>query len=313
MQISGTGTFNYCNYVASRGFILLPIVLRFFLTIFFAILGLAQLGAQTTPPIRIVASFTIPHEWCQVAVGQSLNVTCLVPEKSELHGFQLSAKDAQSLDRASLIIGMSPDLEPWLAAWVKANHREAKAIWLSPASPSADPHRWTDPQEALKMLEALHLALVGRLPPGVASPQTYERQVAEMKAVDQELRQLFGPLPEDARTMITQHPNLSWFAKRYGLRIADTILASGSAEAADPSARHYSNLLTQIRTQQVRVIITDEGQNEALARRLAKDAGIPAPLALSFEYLEPRGQEGDTWASMMRRNARRLHAALMTR
>jgi len=234
-------------------------VLRFFLTIFFAILGLAQLGAQTTPPIRIVASFTIPHEWCQVAVGQSLNVKCLVPEKSELHGFQLSAKDAQSLDRASLIIGMSPDLEPWLAAWVKANHREAKLIWLSPASPTTDPHRWTDPQEALKMLEALHLAL-GRLLPGVASPQTYERQVAEMKAVDQDLSRLFSSLPENARTVITQHPNLSWFAKRYGLRIADTILASGSAEAADPSARHYSDLLTQIRTQQVRVIITDEGQ-----------------------------------------------------
>jgi ABC-type Zn uptake system ZnuABC Zn-binding protein ZnuA len=286
-------------------------VLRFFLTIFFAILGLAQLGAQTTPPIRIVASFTIPHEWCQVAVGQSLNVKCLVPEKSELHGFQLSAKDAQSLDRASLIIGMSPDLEPWLAAWVKANHREAKVIWLSPASPTTDPHRWTDPQEALKMLEALHLAL-GRLLPGVASPQTYERQVAEMKAVDQDLSRLFSSLPENARTVITQHPNLSWFAKRYGLRIADTILASGSAEAADPSARHYSDLLTQIRTQQVRVIITDEGQNETLARRLAKDAAIPAPLALSFEYLEPRGQDGDSWASMMRRNAQRLHAALMT-
>lgn len=286
-------------------------MLRFFLTIFFAILGLAQLGAQTTPPIRIVASFTIPHEWCQVAVGQSLNVKCLVPEKSELHGFQLSAKDAQSLDRASLIIGMSPDLEPWLAAWVKANHREAKVIWLSPASPTTDPHRWTDPQEALKMLEALHLAL-GRLLPGVASPQTYERQVAEMKAVDQDLSRLFSSLPENARTVITQHPNLSWFAKRYGLRIADTILASGSAEAADPSARHYSDLLTQIRTQQVRVIITDEGQNETLARRLAKDAAIPAPLALSFEYLEPRGQDGDSWASMMRRNAQRLHAALMT-
>ena len=62
----------------------------------------------------------------------------------------------------------------------------------------------------------------------------------------------------------------------------------------------------------MRVIITDEGQNETLARRLAKDAAIPAPLALSFEYLEPRGQDGDSWASMMRRNAQRLHAALMT-
>jgi len=282
--------------------------------IFCTLFGVADLGAQTPDSFQIVASFTVVKDWCQVAVNKGVNVTCLVPERSELHGFQLSAKDAQKLDRASLIVGMSPDLEPWLATWVKANHREARMTWLSPtsivSSAENDPHRWTDPQEVLKLLQALHQALAAASTPGV-SPDACERQLAEVRAVDRELAELFRALPAGSRSLITQHPNLGWFARRYGLNIVGTILASGSAEAADPSARHYSNLLAVIRSQRVRVIVTDEGQSEILAQRLAKDAGIPAPVGLSFEYLEPTGQDGNTWASMMRRNGRRLHAALI--
>ena len=66
-----------------------------------------------------------------------------------------------------------------------------------------------------------------------------------------------------------------------------------------------------IRKQKICVIVTDAGQNEAFARRLTEDAGLPPPLSLSFEYLEPLGQPGDTWASMMLTNGKRLHQALL--
>ena len=48
----------------------------------------------------------------------------------------------------------------------------------------------------------------------------------------------------------------------------------------------------------------------AAAQQLAKDAGLKAPTAVSFEYLQKPGTPGDTWASMMRLNARKLADAL---
>ena len=112
---------------------------------------------------------------------------------------------------------------------------------------------------------------------------------------------------------MTQHANLSHFADSYGLRIPRTILASSSAESADPSARHFSEILALIRREGIRVIVTDAGQSDAFAQRLAEDAGLPPPLSLSFEYLEPAGRPGDTWVGMMLLNGRRLHEALSSR
>ena len=95
--------------------------------------------------------------------------------------------------------------------------------------------------------------------------------------------------------------------------VARTILASSSAESADPSARHFSELLALIRREGIRVIVTDAGQSDIFARRLAEDAGLPPPLSLSFEYLEPAGRPGDSWTGMMLLNGRRLHEALSSR
>ena len=49
---------------------------------------------------------------------------------------------------------------------------------------------------------------------------------------------------------------------------------------------------------------------DVFLRAIAKDAGIKAPTALSFEYLQKPGTPGDTWATMMRLNARKLADAL---
>jgi zinc/manganese transport system substrate-binding protein len=142
---------------------------------------------------------------------------------------------------------------------------------------------------------------------------SYKQYVKEVDRVDDELRRLFSSLPAGRRSLVTQHANLGHFAGSYGLRISRSILASSSAESADPSARHFSELLALIRREGIRVIVTDAGQSDAFAQRLAEDAGLPPPLSLSFEYLEPAGQPGDSWTSMMLLNGRRLHEALSRR
>lgn len=120
----------------------------------------------------------------------------------------------------------------------------------------------------------------------------------------------FAPLLPHERQFVTQHPGLENYAEVFGLKVVGCLLESASAESADPSAKHYAALLKAIRQHQVRLILCDEGQNPQAAQQLAKDAGIPPPVAVSFEYLQPRGRPGDSWASMMRLNARKVAEAL---
>ena len=294
-------------------------MLRVLSILCFLSLAVASRAADEPAKPLVISSFTIVADWVQVLARKEVELVNLVPSHSETHGYQLNARNARDLRRASLIVGMSPTLEPWLEAWAKANARTDRLVWLFDDRKTAhknhmhgsDPHAWTDPAEVKKMTRLLADRL-GRLLPS-NTEVTYQQYVKEIERVDEELRRLFATLPADRRNLVTQHANLGHFAGSYGLRIAKTILASSSAESADPSARHFSELLALIRREGIRVIVTDAGQSDAFAQRLAEDAGLPAPLALSFEYLEPAGHPCDSWTGMMLHNGRRLHEALSRR
>jgi zinc/manganese transport system substrate-binding protein len=294
-------------------------LLRF---IFCSVLLSAAAFAGAAEPAKplVVSSFTIIADWVQVIGGKQFEQVNLVPSHSETHGYQLSARNARDLRRASLIVGMSPTLEPWLEDWAKANDRSARLLWLFDERKAgheghahgSDPHAWTNPAEVKKMTRTLATRL-GEIGSAKDTENSYIQYVKEIDRVDEELRRLFATLPANRRSLVTQHANLGHFAGSYGLQVARTILASSSAESADPSARHFSEILALIRREGIRVIVTDAGQSDAFARRLAEDAGLPPPLSLSFEYLEPAGRPGDSWTSMMLLNGRRLHEALSTR
>ena len=268
----------------------------------------------------VISSFTIPGDWVASILPAPYRHRSLVPERSELHGYQINATDARDLAKAELIVGLSPELEPWLADWVKANHREDATLWLTLESKptiqaignqtAPDPHVWTDPILVLKIIGKLRDKLQS-LYPQASMEDSYNQLVKDVIAVDNILRSSFALIPAKQRRIITQHANLGPFAHRYGLTVASTILQSTSTEAADPSAKQFSQLLETIRSQGVRVVVVDDGQNDTIAQQLCRDAGIPPPLQLSFEFLEPTGLEGGTWASMMLRNGRKLQAALL--
>ena len=276
-----------------------------------------QAYAQEKPVV--VSSFSIIEDWVQILGGKGLESISIVPRRSEAHGFQLSPRNVKDLRRATLIVALSPDFEPWLAAWGKANQRTHSILWLHGGAEAHAahvctdiPHDWTDPDEVKKMVKSLaeRLQNIGG---GINTQNAYQQYLKEIDAVDIELGRLFGQIAPEQRVFISHHANLGHFAKHFGLTVAGTIIASGSGESADPSARHFSELLALIRKQKIRVVVTDAGQNDAFARRLTEDAGLPPPLSLSFEYLEPLGRPGDTWSSMMLTNGKQLHQALLAK
>jgi manganese/iron transport system substrate-binding protein len=274
------------------------------------LLGLSlPLVGWASNEVELVSSFTIPNEWVgKLTAGTPRAHLALIPSGGELHGYTISASDARVLAKAKVIIGINPQLEPWLAEWAKANQREKDLLWLSPAPLPSGSHLWIVPAEVKTMMRRLKKGL------DTAGIETSEgnlvQALKEIESVEKDVWNTFAPLLPHERQFVTQHPGLEKYAEAFGLKVAGSILESASAESADPSARHYAELLKSIRTQKVRVILCDEGQNPAAAQQLAKDASLPPPTALTFEYLQKRGTPGDTWASMMRLNARKLAEAL---
>ena len=68
--------------------------------------------------------------------------------------------------------------------------------------------------------------------------------VAEIEALDAEIRAMFAELPPDSRTIVTSHDAFQYFGRDYGL----TFLApQGLSTASEASAQDVAHLIELIR------------------------------------------------------------------
>lgn len=281
------------------------------ITILALALGLiSPLKGEEREQIAVVCSFTVIADFCHKMLNDSGLVKSLVPPLGELHHYQLNVQDVKRLSQARLVVGYSRESERWLHGWERASPGR-KVLWLSAQGQSGTlpAHGWTDPSVARLMAVRLAAALK-EAGMGAAGRESL---LAEIDAVDVRLRTLLAGLPADRRTIITEHPSLGPFAARYGLKVAGTLLNSLDGEAADASARDYSRLLRLIRSEKVGAVVVDEGRNHEMAQRLAKDAGLPPPVAVGIESLSPPGGASPTWKAMMLRTGGLIHEALAAR
>ena len=276
-----------------------------------ALLSWPQLGSANETQIEVVCSFGILENLSHKLLKSKGLTYSLVPANGELHEYQLSAKDVIRLKRSRLVIGFSPESETWLQDWAKSSNSN-RVVWLGLREDGSvmPAHGWTDPILVKEMAVRLCKELK-RADPGLQIEES--PLIEEIEAVDAQLKSLFSTVPVGRRKLITQHPNLDPFARRYGLKVVGTILASATGEAADTSAHHFSSLLKCIKSEEVRVIVADAGGSLEMAQRLALDAKIPAPLLLNMESLSPPGGPAGSWKDMMLHNGTLLHRALVGR
>jgi zinc/manganese transport system substrate-binding protein len=286
---------------------------------------------------RVVCTSSIPADWARNVAHPSAEVSRLMTPGTDPHAFQPTPGHVKRLLGADLIVGFDPLLEPWLQQIVLSNKLQSKVLWIGkpwisdrgdhlaccPEDTSGakhallrrrepvDPHVWTDPELVAAMARALHAGLLAL--PASRQAEGGEARLtaflAEVAAVDAELGKLLRAIPEERRGVLTHHDNLGRIAGRYGLRVEGVILKASTSEAADPSAREMVRLVELARRRSVRAIVVDRGQRAPAAETIAREAGLPPPVALRLDTLAAAG-EGATWAGMMRESARALAEAL---
>lgn len=287
--------------------------------------------------IKVVCSSPITADWTSALAAPGTEVSSLLTPGSDPHAFQATPGHVKRLLSADLIVGFDPLLEPWLKQIVSTNNLSGKVLWIGkpwisdrgdhlaccPEDASGakhsllrrrepvDPHVWTDPELVEAMGKALQAALIRRseVSPSKGSEDRLEDFVRMTRAVDRDLQALLGAIPQERRGILTHHDNLGRLARRYGLRVEGVILRSATTEASDPSARDMIRFAELARSRKVSAIVVDRGQRAPAAATIAREAGLPEPVALRIDTLAAEG-EAATWAGMMRESARTLAEAL---
>ncbi|HSJ43305.1 MAG TPA: metal ABC transporter substrate-binding protein [Euzebyales bacterium] len=173
-----------------------------------------------------------------------------------------------------------------------------------------DPHFWMDPVRMAEAVSALGTQIGELTGAPQRSAERAQRYATELHDLDRRIVALFDDLPQDRRTIVTNHETLAYFADRYDLRVAGTVIP-GMTTGAEPSARDIEQLAAALRREGVTTIFTDSTAPAQLATTLAREVGAHVEIVeLHTESLG--GQEGgpQSYVDMLMIDAERISGAL---
>lgn len=293
-----------------------------------ATLALSCVHARAEPVI--VASTTIVGDIVKTVAGPDLRVEMLFPPGSDPHVFEPRPGDLRTLAAADLLFLNGADLEASLDHALESIREDGgpRVVELSQGLPlrsghgictshehgehhhgDHDPHVWFDPTLVARWTERIAAELSALLPErSAAFAERAAALRAELAELDAWIARRMASIPEARRVVVTDHDELGYFADRYGLRVAGSLIDTVTT-AAEASARNIADLEDRMRRDGVRILVTGTGAYPALAERVAADTGARI-VRLHTASLGPAGSDTDRYIGMMRANVETLAAAL---
>ncbi|CAN5668529.1 zinc ABC transporter substrate-binding protein AztC [soil metagenome] len=266
---------------------------------------------------RIVVTTNILGDVARSIVGDTAQVDVLMKPNADPHSFAPSAKEADRMSGADLIIANGLGLEEGLQRQVDSaagrgvptlaigDHIDPIPYTDGETEGAPDPHFWMDPQRMLTAVDVIEQAVLEHVA-GIdqatltANAEAYRQQ---LQTLSDSMTQRFSAVPTEQRSLVSNHHVLGYLADRYDLTVVGAVVPSGTT-LASPSPSDLESLAGAIRKANVRTIFVDSSQPDRLARALAEHAGVDGINIVSL-YTESLGEPGTpaaTYVDLMRAN-----------
>jgi len=287
-----------------------------FLTLFaLAITGCKPASDSPGADPAILTSTTFLADITHNIAGDRVTVESLLPIGIDPHSYQPTPRDTAKIADSKLLITNGADYEHFIESLMGNAGGERTVIdastGVSPRTDAngVDPHMWLDPNNVVIYVENIRKGLTEYDPEGAAIYQSNaDVYVAELKDLDAWIVGQVSQIPPQRRLLITNHESLGYFAERYGLTVAGTVVESFSS-GASPSAGQMAGLIDQIKSSGAPAIFLDASDNEALAKQIADETGVRVVTDLHLESLTD-GTPVGTYIDMMKYNVTLIVEAL---
>jgi zinc/manganese transport system substrate-binding protein len=236
---------------------------------------------------EVVVTTTVLGSIVKDLVGDAAEVHVLMPNGADPHEFQPSAKDAERLANADLVVENGLNLEEGLEdaldqsrddgsrIFTATDHVKLLAFGADHAEEIAehgpnDPHIWTDPLAMRDVVRALVPELRATL--GIDVAARGRSLESRLETLDADIATEVARLPADRRKLVTGHESLGYFAHRYDFRLVGAVLPSLSSQA-QVSSGELATLKDQVRAEDVSVIFNEIGTPPDVAHAVADETG----------------------------------------
>jgi zinc/manganese transport system substrate-binding protein len=272
----------------------------------------APVHAQTR--LNVVASFSILGDFVKNVGGDRVAVTTLVGTDGDVHVYTPTPSDVRKIADAKLLVINGFGLEGWLPRLLQAAGNRASIVTatsgITPlkAGSDADPHAWQSVANAEKYVANIRDALISADPPDADNfRQNAQAYLVKLEALDAEVRQAVGKIPESRRRVISTHDAFGYFAARYGIQF---IAPVGVSTEAEPSARDIAKIIAQVKAERIPAVFLERIGDPRLMQRISVETGARVGGTLYSDALTDEKGDSPTYIDMVRHNITTLTSAL---
>lgn len=281
-------------------------------------------SSRTTEPLNVVVTIPVLRDLAERIGKPHVKVVSLMSGLESEHTYSPKPSDLVAIRKARVLLEVGVGLEVWVSSLVRnsgntgllvvttskgialiRNHEQKDGVnqTLQDRDHAGNPHVWLDPENAKIMMRHITEAFI-KVDPGHAS-DFRDNQAAYLRQLDQVQAELAERLRSIAdRRVVVHHPAWPYFARRFGIKIAGEIVSQPGAE---PSAHHLQALITQIRNEHIKVIVSEPQLNQRIPEVLARETGARVVVLTPL----PGGIAGiETYLDMLRHNILQLAQAL---
>lgn len=280
-------------------------------------------AAPPQAPLNIVVTIPVLKDLTEQVGGPHVRVTSLLSGYENEHTYSPKPSDLIAVRRARLLFEIGIGLEVWVSSLVKnagsASLRvvtTSKGIALLRDRPNnegelqaaeeedrGNPHVWMDPENATTMMRHITEALI-QVDQAHAT-EYRSNQASYLRKLDQLRGELSDRVKRLAdRRFIAHHPAWPYFARRFGFQIVGTIQPQSGSE---PSALHLHGLITTIKKDRIKVVVSEIQLSQKIPELLAKETGARLVVLTTLPGGLPHTE---TYLDMLRYNVLQLADAL---
>lgn len=273
-----------------------------------------------------VVSVSFPgYSFAKEILGDTANITLLLPLGSEAHGYEPTPKDIIEIQNCDLFIYGGGESEHWVDEVLSSLDNEVYALKMTDCttllkaetpkgaehshdhSEEFDPHVWTSPKNAMKITQKISDVLCEK---DSKNADFYKNNTQNFLVKLAELDKAFSALPVQNKDIVMgdRFPFL-YLAKEYGISYYAAF--PGCAGETEPGAATVAALIDKVKKDGIPVVFHTEFSNMKVAQTICEASGAkPLMLHSCHNVSVADFEKGESYLSLMYSNLNNLKEAL---
>jgi len=286
----------------------------------------------------VIATTSVFADLAQLTLGDNVTIETIIPAGVDVHTFEPSPADAQKLAGADLIVMNGLGLDEWALSLLEAAGKSEEDVlelaegidesnaWVylegeehdeeegeehseeegeEHGHGGTDPHIWLDPKGAAIYVDRIAARVAAELPERAAEIESArDAGLAEIAALDEELRVGFAAIDASTRKIVTFHDAFGYFARAYEIEIVGVAV---EAPGQEPSAKEIAALIDAIKAAGVTSVFSEAQFPSKVLDQVAAETGATV---LENLYSDALGDApANSYLGAMRANASAILAS----